>query len=59
MTLSSLTPNGIYGWLGLGLIVGTLAYHKALTTMGTVIGLGLGLYLYFVVDQSTSTTSSS
>jgi len=58
MNLSAYTPNTIYGWIGLGLIGGALLYHKSLTSMGLVIGLGLGIYLYFVVDQGTTATSS-
>lgn len=54
MTLSALTPTGIYGWAGLALMGGAFLYHKTLSTMGMLIGLGLGAYLYFVVDANTT-----
>jgi hypothetical protein len=56
--MSSLTPNSIYGWVGLALIGGTVAYHRSLGTIGLVVGFGLGIYLYFVVDDQTTTASS-
>jgi hypothetical protein len=52
MTLSALTPTGIYGWAGLALMAGSFLYNKSLSTLGLVIGLGLGFYLYFVVDSN-------
>jgi len=56
MNLQNLQPNSIYGWIGLGAIGWTFAYHKTLTTMAIVIGMIVGIYLYFVVDQTTSTS---
>jgi hypothetical protein len=56
--MSSLTPNTMYGWVGLAMIAGTVLYHKSLGTMGLVIGFGLGIYLYFVMDDQAATTSS-
>jgi hypothetical protein len=55
MTLSSLTPNTIYGWIGGGLLIGTVLYHKSLGTLGLVLGFGIGIYLYFVVDDQSAT----
>jgi hypothetical protein len=55
-------PNGIYGWLGLGIIGATAAYHKELKSIGLIIGFGVGIYLYFVMDDqatSTATTTTS
>ena len=57
--MNQLAPNGMYGWLGLAAIGGTLAYHKKLGTMGMLLGLGIGAYLYFVVDNQVATTSGS
>lgn len=59
--LSTFTPNTIYGWAGLALMGGSFLYHKSLSSMGMIIGLGIGFYLYAVVDDNAvaSTTASS
>lgn len=60
MNLTSLTPNSIYGWAGLAVMGGAFLYHKSLSSMGLIIGLGVGAYLYFVMDdQATASTTSS
>lgn len=57
--LSTFTPNTIYGWAGLALMGGSFLYHKSLSTIGMILGLGIGFYLYAVVDDNAVTTTSS
>lgn len=57
-TLSSLTPSTLWGWIGAILLIGAVVYHRTLTTMGMVLALGVGFYLYFVLDSSSTTSSS-
>ncbi len=52
--MTSLTPNTMYGWIGVVLIAGTALYHKSLGTLGLVAGFGIGIYLYFIVDDQTT-----
>jgi hypothetical protein len=59
MSLSTFTPNTIYGWAGLALMGGSFLYHKSLSTMGMVIGLAIGYYLYAVVDDNAAATTTS
>lgn len=54
MTLDALTPTGIYGWIGLGLMGAAFLWHKTLSSMGLILALGIGAYLYFVVDANTT-----
>ena len=61
MSLTSLTPNTIYGWAGLAVMGGAFLYHKTLSSMGLILALGVGASLYFVMDDQAapaSTTSS-
>jgi hypothetical protein len=56
--INSLTPNTLLGWVGAGLLLGTAFYHKRLTEFGLIAGLAVGFYLYFVVDQTTTTVGA-
>ncbi len=58
--MQSWLPNSIAGWVGVALIIGTVAYHRSLGTLGLVAGFGIGMYLYFVMDnQVTSSTTTT
>jgi hypothetical protein len=57
--MTNLAPNTIYGWLGIGAIVGTALYHKSLGTLGLCVGFGIGIYLYFIVDDAATTSATT
>ncbi len=55
--MTALQPNTIYGWLGLALMGGSFLYHRSLSSMGMILGLGIGAYLYFVMDDAAVASS--
>lgn len=55
--MNQFVPNTMYGWAGLALIAGTVAYHRSLGAIGLIIGFGAGIYLYFVMDDMTTASS--
>ncbi len=46
------TPNSIWGWLGIIIVIGAIVYHKSLTWLGLILALVLGWYLYAQVDAA-------
>ena len=57
--MSSYTPNGIWGWLGIVIFFGAIIYHKSLSWIGLILMLVLGWYLYEKVDQANVTASAA
>ena len=57
--MQSLIPNTIWGWLGLALGGFVIAIHRKLGILGLIIGLAGSAYLYFVLDVSNTSSTSS
>jgi len=57
--MSNWIPNGTWGWVGAGILVAALVWHKSLSTFGLILAVAAGGYLYFVVDSNVSTAATS
>lgn len=57
--MSKWIPNGLIGWVGVGVLLFALIYHRALSTIGLLIAVVVGLYLYLQLDSGVSATASA